>query len=161
MAIQNGRFPCLKYSHGGWGRGGCDTVGPGKKSSPPHPSGRPRHPMAAGAQSLTLSSLLHPFQHFILISTDLKYETSLKHQPSFHGWEGLNLISGQWKENSAPWLPVWGSSPGSEWPLMLPTVNPDGEDSGYWSFKILVKCLVWKFSFSRPQGPRGQTVLKS
>uniref|UniRef100_A0A8C7BZJ9 Bactericidal permeability-increasing protein n=1 Tax=Neovison vison TaxID=452646 RepID=A0A8C7BZJ9_NEOVI len=50
---------------------------------------------------VTLSSFLPPFQGFLLISTDLKYETSLKQQPSFHGWEGLNLISGQWRGKPA------------------------------------------------------------
>ncbi|KAF6338912.1 BPI fold containing family C [Rhinolophus ferrumequinum] len=49
-----------------------------------------------------VNSDVEVLEHFILISTDLKYETSLKHPPSFHGWEGLNLISGQWKEKSAP-----------------------------------------------------------
>ncbi|XP_047642401.1 BPI fold-containing family C protein isoform X2 [Phacochoerus africanus] len=39
---------------------------------------------------------------FLLISTDLKYETSLKQQPSLHGWESLNLISGLWRGKPAP-----------------------------------------------------------
>ncbi|XP_039734212.1 BPI fold-containing family C protein [Pteropus medius] len=49
-----------------------------------------------------VNSDIEVLEHFLLISTDLKYETSLKQQPSFHGWEGLNLISGQWSEKSAP-----------------------------------------------------------
>ncbi|XP_011352732.1 BPI fold-containing family C protein [Pteropus vampyrus] len=49
-----------------------------------------------------VNSDIEVLEHFLLISTDLKYETSLKQQPSFHGWEGLNLISGQWSGKSAP-----------------------------------------------------------
>lgn len=75
--------------------GGCDTRGPGKEAISPSLLGKPHRPMAAGVQSVTLSSPLPPFQGFLLISTDLKYEMSLKQQPSFHDWEGLNLISGQ------------------------------------------------------------------
>ncbi|XP_033089831.1 BPI fold-containing family C protein [Trachypithecus francoisi] len=49
-----------------------------------------------------VNSDIEVLQGFLLISTDLKYETSSKQQPSFHGWEGLNLISGQWRGKSAP-----------------------------------------------------------
>ncbi|XP_019498130.1 PREDICTED: BPI fold-containing family C protein [Hipposideros armiger] len=49
-----------------------------------------------------VNSDIEVLEHFILISTDLQYETSLKQQPSFHGWEGLNLLSGQWRRKSAP-----------------------------------------------------------
>ncbi|XP_062932263.1 BPI fold-containing family C protein [Cynocephalus volans] len=44
-----------------------------------------------------VNSDIEVLEDFLLISTDLKYETSLKQQPSFHGWEGLNLISGHWR----------------------------------------------------------------
>ncbi|XP_063664295.1 BPI fold-containing family C protein isoform X4 [Pan troglodytes] len=49
-----------------------------------------------------INSDIEVLEGFLLISTDLKYETSSKQQPSFHGWEGLNLISGQWRGKSAP-----------------------------------------------------------
>ncbi|XP_077806000.1 BPI fold-containing family C protein isoform X2 [Macaca mulatta] len=49
-----------------------------------------------------VNSDIEVLEGFLLISTDLKYETSSKQQPSFHGWEGLNLISGQWRGKSAP-----------------------------------------------------------
>uniref|UniRef100_A0A4X1SW60 Bactericidal permeability-increasing protein n=1 Tax=Sus scrofa TaxID=9823 RepID=A0A4X1SW60_PIG len=49
-----------------------------------------------------VSSDIEVLEGFLLISTDLKYETSLKQQPSFHGWESLNLISGQWRGKPAP-----------------------------------------------------------
>ncbi|XP_026355514.1 BPI fold-containing family C protein [Ursus arctos] len=48
-----------------------------------------------------VNSDIEVFEGFLLISTDLKYEMSLKQQPSFHGWEGLNLISGQWRGKPA------------------------------------------------------------
>ncbi|XP_024587942.1 BPI fold-containing family C protein [Neophocaena asiaeorientalis asiaeorientalis] len=54
-----------------------------------------------------VNSDIEVLEGFLLISTDLKYKTSLKQQPSFHGWEALNLISGQWRGKPAPWLPVW------------------------------------------------------
>ncbi|XP_023613000.1 BPI fold-containing family C protein isoform X2 [Myotis lucifugus] len=49
-----------------------------------------------------VNSDIEVLEHFLLISTDLKYETPLKQQPSFYGWEGLNLINGQWRGNSVP-----------------------------------------------------------
>uniref|UniRef100_A0A8C9K7V0 Bactericidal permeability-increasing protein n=1 Tax=Panthera tigris altaica TaxID=74533 RepID=A0A8C9K7V0_PANTA len=48
-----------------------------------------------------VNSDIEVFEGFLLISTDLKYETSLKQQPSFHGWEGLNFINGQWRGKPA------------------------------------------------------------
>uniref|UniRef100_A0A8C0Q8V5 Bactericidal permeability-increasing protein n=2 Tax=Canis lupus familiaris TaxID=9615 RepID=A0A8C0Q8V5_CANLF len=48
-----------------------------------------------------VNSDVEVFEGFLLISTDLKYETSLKQQPSFHGWEGLSLMSGQWRGKPA------------------------------------------------------------
>ncbi|KAM9228863.1 BPI fold-containing family C protein [Dugong dugon] len=39
---------------------------------------------------------------FLLISTDLKYETNSKQQPRVHGWEALNLIKGYWSGKLAP-----------------------------------------------------------
>uniref|UniRef100_A0A8C9BIH3 Bactericidal permeability-increasing protein n=1 Tax=Phocoena sinus TaxID=42100 RepID=A0A8C9BIH3_PHOSS len=50
-----------------------------------------------------VNSDIEVLEGFLLISTDLKYKTSLKQQPSFHGWEALNLISGQWRGKPAPW----------------------------------------------------------
>ncbi|XP_032122804.1 BPI fold-containing family C protein isoform X2 [Cebus imitator] len=44
-----------------------------------------------------VNSDIEVFEGFLLISTDLKYETSSKQHPSFHGWEGLNLINGWWR----------------------------------------------------------------
>ncbi|XP_078195299.1 BPI fold-containing family C protein isoform X2 [Callithrix jacchus] len=49
-----------------------------------------------------VNSDIEVLEGFLLISTDLKYETSSKQHPSFHGWEGLNLISGWWRGKSAP-----------------------------------------------------------
>ncbi|XP_070267094.1 BPI fold-containing family C protein isoform X2 [Myotis yumanensis] len=49
-----------------------------------------------------VNSDIEVLEHFLLISTDLKYETPLKQQPSFYGWEGLNLINGQWRGKSVP-----------------------------------------------------------
>ncbi|XP_016078968.1 PREDICTED: BPI fold-containing family C protein [Miniopterus natalensis] len=49
-----------------------------------------------------VNSDIEVLEHFLLISTDLKYETPLKQQPSFYGWEGLNLIGGQWRGKSVP-----------------------------------------------------------
>ncbi|XP_057598294.1 BPI fold-containing family C protein isoform X3 [Hippopotamus amphibius kiboko] len=49
-----------------------------------------------------VNSDIEVLEGFLLISTDLKYKTSLKQQPSSHGWEGLNLISGQWRGKPAP-----------------------------------------------------------
>uniref|UniRef100_A0A8C5VHI7 Bactericidal permeability-increasing protein n=1 Tax=Microcebus murinus TaxID=30608 RepID=A0A8C5VHI7_MICMU len=49
-----------------------------------------------------VNSDIEVLEGFLLISTDLKYETSSKRQPSFHGWEGLNLISRQWRGKPAP-----------------------------------------------------------
>nr|KAF6451777.1 BPI fold containing family C [Molossus molossus] len=49
-----------------------------------------------------VNSDIEVLEHFLLISTDLKYETPLKQQPSFYGWEGLNLISGRWRGKSVP-----------------------------------------------------------
>ncbi|XP_059537720.1 BPI fold-containing family C protein isoform X2 [Myotis daubentonii] len=49
-----------------------------------------------------VNSDIEVLEHFLLISTDLKYETPLKRQPSFYGWEGLNLINGQWMDKSVP-----------------------------------------------------------
>ncbi|XP_010992482.3 BPI fold-containing family C protein [Camelus dromedarius] len=49
-----------------------------------------------------VNSDIEVLEDFLLISTDLKYETSLKQQPSFHGWEGLNLMSGRWRGKPAP-----------------------------------------------------------
>nr|XP_030712003.1 BPI fold-containing family C protein isoform X3 [Globicephala melas] len=54
-----------------------------------------------------VNSDIEVLEGFLLISTDLKYKTSLKQQSSFHGWEALNLISGRWRGKPAPWLPVW------------------------------------------------------
>ncbi|XP_054181434.1 BPI fold-containing family C protein isoform X3 [Homo sapiens] len=51
---------------------------------------------------LFVNSDIEVLEGFLLISTDLKYETSSKQQPSFHVWEGLNLISRQWRGKSAP-----------------------------------------------------------
>uniref|UniRef100_A0A673TDJ3 Bactericidal permeability-increasing protein n=1 Tax=Suricata suricatta TaxID=37032 RepID=A0A673TDJ3_SURSU len=48
-----------------------------------------------------VNSDIEVFEGFLLISTDLRYDTSLKQQPSSHGWEGLNFISGQWKGKPA------------------------------------------------------------
>ncbi|XP_037703276.1 BPI fold-containing family C protein [Choloepus didactylus] len=48
-----------------------------------------------------VNSDIKVLEGFILISTDLKYEPSLKQQPSFHGWEGLNLLKGWWSRNPA------------------------------------------------------------
>ncbi|XP_007165780.2 BPI fold-containing family C protein [Balaenoptera acutorostrata] len=54
-------------------------------------------------QNISLvNSDIEVLEGFLLISTDLKYKTSLKQQPSFHGWEALNLISGQWRGKPAP-----------------------------------------------------------
>ncbi|XP_036758735.2 BPI fold-containing family C protein isoform X1 [Manis pentadactyla] len=49
-----------------------------------------------------INSDIEVFEGFLLISTDLKYETSLKQQPSFHGWEGLSLMHGQWRGKPVP-----------------------------------------------------------
>ncbi|KAK1341542.1 hypothetical protein QTO34_017957 [Cnephaeus nilssonii] len=49
-----------------------------------------------------VNSDVEVLEHFLLISTDLKYETPLKQQPSFYGWEGLNLINGQWRGKPVP-----------------------------------------------------------
>ncbi|XP_004418131.1 PREDICTED: BPI fold-containing family C protein [Ceratotherium simum simum] len=49
-----------------------------------------------------VNSNIEVLEDFLLISTDLKYETSLKQQPSFPGWEELNLIPRQWREKPAP-----------------------------------------------------------
>ncbi|XP_066866160.1 BPI fold-containing family C protein isoform X3 [Kogia breviceps] len=49
-----------------------------------------------------VNSDIEVLEGFLLISTDLNYKTSLKQQPSFHGWEALNLISGQWRRKPAP-----------------------------------------------------------
>ncbi|XP_019807742.1 BPI fold-containing family C protein isoform X4 [Tursiops truncatus] len=54
-----------------------------------------------------VNSDIEVLEGFLLISTDLKYKTSLKQQSSFHGWEALNLIRGRWRGKPAPWLPVW------------------------------------------------------
>ncbi|XP_036313310.1 BPI fold-containing family C protein isoform X2 [Pipistrellus kuhlii] len=49
-----------------------------------------------------VNSDVEVLEHFLLISTDLKYETPVKQQPSFYGWEGLNLINGQWGGKPVP-----------------------------------------------------------
>ncbi|XP_058424470.1 BPI fold-containing family C protein [Diceros bicornis minor] len=49
-----------------------------------------------------VNSNIEVLEDFLLISTDLKYETSLKQQPSFPGWKELNLIHRQWREKPAP-----------------------------------------------------------
>uniref|UniRef100_A0A8D2D3V7 Bactericidal permeability-increasing protein n=1 Tax=Sciurus vulgaris TaxID=55149 RepID=A0A8D2D3V7_SCIVU len=49
-----------------------------------------------------VNSDIEVLEGFLLISTDLKYETSSKQQPSFHGWEDLSLLNGQWMGKAAP-----------------------------------------------------------
>ncbi|XP_004480867.1 BPI fold-containing family C protein [Dasypus novemcinctus] len=49
-----------------------------------------------------VNSNIEVLEGFLLISTDLKYEETLKQQPSFRGWERLNLFNGQWRRNAAP-----------------------------------------------------------
>ncbi|XP_016884229.1 BPI fold-containing family C protein isoform X3 [Homo sapiens] len=59
-------------------------------------------PLSNPHKFLFVNSDIEVLEGFLLISTDLKYETSSKQQPSFHVWEGLNLISRQWRGKSAP-----------------------------------------------------------
>ncbi|XP_077024759.1 BPI fold-containing family C protein [Tamandua tetradactyla] len=49
-----------------------------------------------------INSDIEVLEGFLLISTDLRYKPSLKQQSSFHGWEGINQLKGQWRRNSAP-----------------------------------------------------------
>uniref|UniRef100_A0A5F9CD28 Bactericidal permeability-increasing protein n=1 Tax=Oryctolagus cuniculus TaxID=9986 RepID=A0A5F9CD28_RABIT len=49
-----------------------------------------------------VNSDIEVLQSFLLISTDLRYEASLKQQPSLAGWKDLNLLSGQWQGKPAP-----------------------------------------------------------
>ncbi|KAM5334591.1 BPI fold-containing family C protein isoform 1-T1 [Glossophaga mutica] len=49
-----------------------------------------------------VNSDIEVLEHFLLVSTDLKYETSLKQPSSFYGWEGLNLINEHWRGKSVP-----------------------------------------------------------
>nr|ACE77708.1 bactericidal/permeability-increasing protein-like 2 precursor (predicted) [Sorex araneus] len=51
--------------------------------------------------SLTKSEI-EVLEGFLLISTDLKHETSSKQQPSFYGWEGLPLFHELWRKKPAP-----------------------------------------------------------
>ncbi|XP_066109194.1 BPI fold-containing family C protein [Saccopteryx bilineata] len=59
-------------------------------------------PLPSSHNISLVNSDIEVLEHFILISTDLKYEKPIKQQPSFSGWEGLNLISGQWRGKSVP-----------------------------------------------------------
>ncbi|XP_036923808.1 BPI fold-containing family C protein [Sturnira hondurensis] len=49
-----------------------------------------------------VNSDIEVLEHFLLVSTDLKYESSLKQPASFYGWEGLNLINEEWRGKSVP-----------------------------------------------------------
>ncbi|XP_066217343.1 BPI fold-containing family C protein [Saccopteryx leptura] len=59
-------------------------------------------PLPSSHNISLVNSDIEVLEHFLLISTDLKYEKPIKQQPSFSGWEGLNLISGQWRGKSVP-----------------------------------------------------------
>ncbi|KAG3291077.1 BPI fold containing family C [Ictidomys tridecemlineatus] len=49
-----------------------------------------------------VNSDIEVLEGFLLISTDLKYESPSKQQPSFHGWEDLSLLNGQWTGKATP-----------------------------------------------------------
>ncbi|KAM8777423.1 BPI fold-containing family C protein [Rhynchonycteris naso] len=59
-------------------------------------------PLPSSHNISLVNSDIEVLEHFLLISTDLKYEKPIKQQPSFSGWEGLNLISEQWRGKSVP-----------------------------------------------------------
>ncbi|XP_060050347.1 BPI fold-containing family C protein [Erinaceus europaeus] len=46
-----------------------------------------------------INSEIEVLKDFLLISTDLKYESSSKQQSSFYGWDNLNLINDLWRKN--------------------------------------------------------------
>ncbi|XP_050995822.1 BPI fold-containing family C protein [Acomys russatus] len=45
-----------------------------------------------------VNSDIKVLEGFLLVSTDLAYETSAKQQPNRHVWGGLNLANGPWRE---------------------------------------------------------------
>ncbi|XP_027624836.1 BPI fold-containing family C protein [Tupaia chinensis] len=49
-----------------------------------------------------VNSDIEVLEGFLLISTDMKYDTPSTQQPSAHLWEGLNLLNGQWRGRPAP-----------------------------------------------------------
>ncbi|XP_058529846.1 BPI fold-containing family C protein [Ochotona princeps] len=49
-----------------------------------------------------VNSNIEVLEGYLLISTDLQHQRSLKQQPSLPGWKELNLIHGQWWGKPAP-----------------------------------------------------------